>query len=186
MTTETIANTRAAARDHLLERVRQAAAERLTAIEGGPLDGIEVLSAGTLDEVLGAVRAEELPPLDLHTAEVLSDSTPALVLVWAACPRCGIRQLLSAEISPRLVVEASAELSLRARSKARSHVCGQLPLKVGPEADGQASFELEDIIGEEAGVEAEAEPVGDPCPFPGCALEAEHAGDHEIPGPDEP
>jgi hypothetical protein len=193
VTTETIPNTRAAQRAHLVERVREMAAEQLTAIEGGPLDGIEVLSAGKLEEVLAAVGTEVLPPLDLHTAEVVADSIAAIVLVWAACPRCGVRQLLTAEITPRLTIDpTSTELSLRARSKARGHICGQLPIQVGP--DGQGSFELDDIIGTgEPGEGIEVPPDGttaelvvEPCPFPGCGLAADHRGDHIVPPVAEP
>jgi len=64
------------------------------------------------------------------------------------CPRCGLPASVAVEISPELRVDTQGgSLHLKAKSKAASHSCGQL-LALG-QVDGQESFELEDIIGDD-------------------------------------
>lgn len=179
-----VTDTRAALREALLADLEQAIDERSQTLESGPLEGLVVISAGHVDEVFAEARQADLPELDDTTAEV---RTPATVFVLAECPRCHIGQTISVEMEPQLVVSRDgSELKLKARAKSRTHVCGQLPLPVGA-ADGQGSFELEDIT--RTPFDADGR-VGNPveetdtpldlgrCPYPGCDLVAEHGGAH--------
>lgn len=136
-------STRATFRDHLLETVTDRLTERSVPIEGGPLDGVNVVSAGTIEEVIAAIRAEPLPPTSERDAEV---RTPAYIAVTAYCPRCGQPSLSSVTITPELRVDADGgEIHLKAKALAVTHVCGQLPLPVGD--SGQLAMDLADIIG---------------------------------------
>jgi hypothetical protein len=109
----------------------------------GEWDGVPVVTAKDLADVFATIFGTELPPPDESSAEV---RTPATVLVSAECPRCFIPQTIAMTVGPELRVNADgSELRLRAKAKAVSHVCGQLPL---PVADvDQGSFALEDIVG---------------------------------------
>jgi hypothetical protein len=168
----------------LVARITEGLISRQQTIESGPLEGLEVISAGHVAEVLGMALREPLPPYSITTAEV---ATPATLVVTAFCPRCRLPALMLMSVTSQLVVEAGGgELRLKGHTKAVSHVCGQLALPIGPE--GQASFELEDIVGEDdALTEGERTESGIPltiCPFPGCILREEHEGDHDVPPAD--
>lgn len=109
-------------------------------LPSGPLEGEKVV---LMSDITWALN-EPFPPVSDHGAEV---STPARVVVWANCPRCGQSGALSVEITPELRVDTSGgELHLKAKSKPVSHTCGQMRLAEG---NGQGSFDLEDIIGED-------------------------------------
>jgi hypothetical protein len=110
-------------------------------IPSGPLEGQRVVLWDDIRWALG----EPFPPASDHGAEV---ATPARVVVWAACPRCGISAPVAVELRPELRVDDhSGALHVKAKAKPASHSCGQLTLD-GPE--GQGSFELEDIIGDDS------------------------------------
>lgn len=191
MSTAIVANTRAAQRVALLEEVRHALTARQVAIQGGALDGVEVVSEGNIREALDEVARAELPALDATTAEV---NTPASVVVNAECPRCHIAQALGVVITPVLTVDPDGS-AIRLKVKgagmpaSHTHICGQLPL---PRADEPGLFELADITkGETLDPEDQDDGVDDEqdaptpkallpetCPFPGCTRPVEHDGEH--------
>ena len=109
-------------------------------IEGGPLDGILVVSMGTLrDQISGALMVELPSPSDRH-AEV---RTPASVFVSAICPECGLPVEIVVNLSPALAVDNDgAELSVKAKSKARVHVHGQLSLP----SENHDQLGLDDVV----------------------------------------
>jgi hypothetical protein len=145
-----ITNTREALRRDLVDGLRAKAAEKMTEIESGPLEGIEVISAGHLSDALDELLAEPLRPPSEQSAEVV---TPAVALVWAMCPRCHLPATISLQIEPELRVDAQgSEIRLRAKAKAKTHVCGQTVLDVKT-TDGQEAFELENIVRPEGAVE---------------------------------
>lgn len=112
------------------------------AIEGGPLDGIEVVSLGTLRDQVTAALLIDLPPASDKYAEV---TTPAHVVVSAVCPECHLPVDIGVKLSPRLTVEGNTtELSVKAKSKAVNHMHGQQQLNV---PEGQEDFGLDDIAG---------------------------------------
>lgn len=112
------------------------------AIEGGPLDGIEVVSLGTLRDQVTAALLVDLPPASDRYAEV---TTPAHITVDAVCPECHLPVSIGVKLAPRLTVEGnSTELSIKAKSKAVAHMHGQQPLNV---PEGQEDFGLDDIAG---------------------------------------
>lgn len=181
--TTPIPDTRSALRYRIVEAIRAGGEERAQELEGGPLDGVHVVTAGNLEQILGTVLTEPLPPVDEHTGEVLAGRDPAVLTVWAECPRCGIAQTLLVTISPQLVIDVDgSELKLKAKSKGHFHACGQLTLEGATDTD-QESFGLEDIIGDQPATIPEM--VAELCNAPfgtklalRCRLPAFHAGDH--------
>jgi hypothetical protein len=167
--TEKAWETRRQFRDDLLDSLRDRLAEVGETVESGPLEGVHIVTRAQWMDVIYEISNIPLPPVDDHTAEVVTGAT---VLVWAKCPRCHIAGAIALTIEPELRVDdASAELRLRAKAKPRTHVCGQLTIPVGPPVEGQESFELEDIVGD-----AESDPEF--CPWPGCEGESGHQGAH--------
>lgn len=114
---------------------------------------LEVITRGNLRAAIAAVFDEPLPPTDVKTAEVAASHEAAFISVWAYCPRCGLPATIPLSVSPQLVVDTtSAELKLKAKSKGRIHVCGQLPIQVAPDPDGQLeAFETEPLESEGTG-----------------------------------
>ena len=113
-----------------------------------------VVTERDLREALNAAFTEPLPPPDEHEVEV---STPATVRVTAVCPNCKqLSLLLLTEVQPDLTIhsDGTRELKLAFKNKARLHTCGQLPLPVGRNGNGQVS--LDEAIDDE-GDEGEPE-----------------------------
>lgn len=111
-----------------------------TTIEGGPLDGIQVISLGKLRDVVVQHLQVELPPPTDKYAEV---STPATIATSTICPECRQPTEIVVKLHPRLTVEGnSTELAVKAKSKSVPHMHGQLPLGV---PEGQET--LEDAVG---------------------------------------
>jgi hypothetical protein len=134
--------TRVEVRTYVLEDLVARLEAAAVPMEGGPLDGIAVVSMGTLRQEVAAVYDEDLPSPSEHRAEV---QTPAIIVVSAVCPECRLPSEIVVGLSPTLTVDNDgAELAVKAKSKARVHVCGQMPLPVGD----QQSFDLEDVVGE--------------------------------------
>lgn len=108
-------------------------------IEGGPLDGISVVSMGVLrDQVTGSLMVKLEPPSDRY-AEV---RTPATITVSAVCPECDLPVVIGVKLGPKLTVDDDgAELSIKASSKGMAHIHGQLTL---PTEDGQLG--LDDVV----------------------------------------
>lgn len=127
---------RRATLDDIIGRCESAA----TVIEGGPLDGVKVVSLGTLrDQVTGSLMVK-LPPPSEKFAEV---QTPATITVSALCPECALPTEIVVKLSPQLTVtNDGAELSVKAKAKARVHVHNQLSLP--EEADGQLG--MDDVV----------------------------------------
>ena len=145
-------------------------------IEGGPLDGIRVVSAGNFGDVL-SVFDVRLPAPSEHEVEV---STPATVHVAAVCPKCDIPNPITLLVSPELRVDdTGSELRIKARAKARLHVCGQLPLPEEAEAGDQQAFELDDIVRPEDQLSADEQAQAD---IASDAAADEEARDQEIAG----
>ena len=125
-------------RAHYREQLQQKSQE----LSSGPLEGTRVVLMEDVSWILG----EPFPPASDNGAEV---ATPARVVVWAICPRCGMAGSLAVELTPELRVDShGGSLHLKAKSKPVSHLCGQLT--IGGTTDGQSSFELEDIIGDDS------------------------------------
>lgn len=127
-------------RQAVVDVLRRRLTDRLQDVEGGAWDGVRVVTAKDLDEALGT----ELPPASEFSAEI---QTPGWVTVAAVCPRCGIANSIGLDVRAELLIESggSAELRLKGKSKARTHVCGQTTLDAA-ETD-QQSFDLSDIVG---------------------------------------
>jgi len=127
---------RRAALDDIVARCELAS----TVMEGGPLDGIKVVSIGVLrDQVSGALMVK-LPPPPSTWAEV---ATPATIVTSVICPECALPQVITVKLGPKLTVDDDgAELSVKANSKGSVHVHGQLSL------DGEAGDQLgmDDVV----------------------------------------
>jgi hypothetical protein len=197
-------------RDGLREAIRFDLGEALEAalqtIPSGEWDGVRVVTKKDLDAALSAIFDAPLPPPSETTAEV---QTPATVVVTAECPRCFIPNEITMTVGPELRVSADgSELRLKAKAKAHTHICGQLPLEIGGKTTiaDQADFALGDIIGDEDDLEGDqaiadvaegahdliqaveasgsadlpnGEATDDPaCDWPGCTRHAFHRGKH--------
>jgi hypothetical protein len=146
------------------------AVEQAAAAMDEAFRAVPVITRRDVDEALAAIFGQAMPMPDDTAAEV---RTPASVIVFAICPRCGLAQPIAMTIHPELLVsEDGSELRIKAKAKARTHICGQLPLPVGPESEVQTELNLE----------AEVTASEDDCPFPGCSQPAEHEGDHDEAG----
>ena len=181
--------TRESFRRDMLDFIGEAARTGAVAIEGGALDGIEVLSLGKIEELLGIVAELPIPPVSDRYAEI---RTPATVYVDAFCPRCFLPGQMVMTVGAELRVDSEkAELRLKAKASGRPHSCGQLVLATVVEAQASiddAIAEAQDIIDavvtdtaaadEPQTDDAPSEP--EPCPFPGCTLYAEHDSGHLI------
>lgn len=133
--------TRDALRHAVLRDLLSRADIASTEIEGGPLDGIKVVSIGMLRDLVVEHLQVDLPPPSEKFAEVV---TPAKVSVAAICPDCHLPAGIIVNLTPQLTVtNEGAELAVKAKSKARVHVCGQQSLPLEDEA-GQAT--LDDAI----------------------------------------
>jgi hypothetical protein len=103
---------------------------------------IPVLTRLAVDQALNAIFSQPIPMPDELAAEV---HTPAIVYVWAVCPRCGLAQPISMTVHPELLIDDSgSELRIKAKAKGRTHICGQMPLPVSDEAEGQQELPLDE------------------------------------------
>jgi len=140
---------------------------RLVPLEGGPLDGTLMMSAGVMQEAIASVPE---PPPDEHQAEL---ATPATVYLDAMCHICGERTRVMVRLeSKTLVDDKRRTIAAKVDTAAADHLCGQLPLTVGPEVEGQSAFDWTIPVGDvledpvhvadmlhRVGVEASAEAV---------------------------
>jgi hypothetical protein len=155
----------------LEDRLRDGLLEAEVDVVGGPMDGVAVVTHAAWSSLLSGLTSEPLPPVSDHAAEVITHAT---ITVWAVCPRCKIAGPILVTIEPELRVDdAGGELRVKAKAKARTHVCGQLTIPSAPQVEGQESFDLADIVDE---TDAESDPES--CPWPGCEGEAGHQGAH--------
>ena len=126
-------------RDTLRRRVDQATHAALEPVPGGEWDGMEVLRRKVLEEIIHDFAAADPEPLPT-SAEV---RTPGRVFVEAICPICAIPARVLVEIHAELVVDEDGRtIKAKASSKSSSHVCGQLPLEPGEDADQMSLSEL--------------------------------------------
>lgn len=106
--------------------VRIALEERLIPVEGGPLDGIRVITEGNLAEALAAV---EMPPIDEHAADL---ATPATVYLSALCHICGQRAIVDIGLESKTLVDDKRRvLSAKVDAGSVVHICGQMTLPTG-------------------------------------------------------
>lgn len=106
---------------------------RVQQVEGGPWDGVPVITEKDLDVAFG----EALPPPSARGVEV---QTPARIVVLAVCPRCHIPQQIALFVSPKLEIDDErTTLKLVAKAKSMGHTCGQQPLPLPVE--GQTALE---------------------------------------------
>jgi hypothetical protein len=157
--------TRSQFRRDLITRLDELLIAAEHTVEGGPEDGVTVVTHKAWAEVLRAIAFAPLPAIDRHYAEVV---TGANVTVWCVCPRCGIPAPILMHIDPELRVDtSSAELRLKAKAKPRSHLCGQLTIPApGPEVEGQESLNLEEMIGPRCGKPIGGEEADEFCHLP--------------------
>lgn len=128
---------RRAVTDDIIARCELAA----QTIEGGPLDGVLVVSMGTLrDQVSGHLMVALGAPSERH-AEV---KTPATIFTSALCPECDLPVEITVKLTSALAVDDDgAELGVKAKSKARVHVHGQLSLS---ETDAVDQAGMDDVV----------------------------------------
>lgn len=166
--------TRTALVANLKNEFDDAVKERTQEVQGGSWDGVPVLTIPSIEEVRKAVFLRPVPPPSEHQGEVI---TPALVLVHVVCPNCSRVNAIPVYLTPSLTITgAGSELAVKAKSKARFHMCDR------PEAD-EVPEELGMLLGgdQDEGSEDESEAPAaerEGCPAPGCSLLAEHPGDH--------
>lgn len=128
---------RRATADDIVGRAQIAA----VAIEGGELDGVEVVSLGTLRTVVMESLGVKLPPPSDRFAEV---TTPATITVSTICPECSLATELVVKLAPQLTVtNDGAEINVKAKVKARVHVLGQLSLA---EDDDNEQLGMDDVV----------------------------------------
>lgn len=149
-------STRAVFRDDLERNLTTLLKDAERKVEGGSWDGVPVVTRKDLDEAIAAVFDAPLPPPSVIRVEV---KTPATVVVSAECPKCHMSAVIPAVITAVLEVDdTGGELKLKAKSKKRTHVCGQATLDdAAAAADGQMGFELDDIVqpGDEPAIDPE-------------------------------
>lgn len=106
-------------------------------LAGGDRDGEAVAFVTVAD--LARIKEEiEVPRPTANYGEVRA---PASITVEAPCPQCGIASPILVRLLPHLSVDPDgADLSVKAKGKARPHLCGQLVMEVGPEVDGQQTL----------------------------------------------
>jgi hypothetical protein len=128
--------TRDAVRSATLDDIVGRAQVAAVAIEGGALDGIEVVSLDTLRQLALDAAAVKLPPVSEHFAEV---TTPGSVTVHALCPECKEPAKIVVLLNARLTVEDGVmKLAVKGKSKDLTHLHGQMPLT---EAPGQTTVD---------------------------------------------
>lgn len=136
---------RRALRDHYHEAMKDAIASKRADVPGGEWDGVPVVTEKDLFDSLATIFFGPPPEAGDDFAEVV---TPANVLVHAECPRCGIPAEINVQIGAVLTVDSDgAELSAKSKGKARTHVCGQLPLPTAGETIAGDQMNLSDWIG---------------------------------------
>jgi len=117
--------------------LKDALEARLVPIEGGPLDGQLVMSAGVMQEAIAAVPE---PPPDEHTAEL---QTPATIYVWLRCHLCGEQSASQVRIESKTMVDDKRRtIAPKVDASTVDHICGQINMySVGPEVEGQEEFD---------------------------------------------
>lgn len=125
-------------RDLLVRRFDQATHAALEPIPEGAIDktdpddpldwsGMQVVRRKELERVIGDLRKADVEPSPAETEL----RTPGIVFVDAVCPRCDIPARILVSLRAELVVsDEGATVGVKAKSKASSHVCGQMPLEV--------------------------------------------------------
>ena len=125
-------------REELADHLHDALLEAATTLEGGPLDGREVVE---LEEVNRIFMRENWPSINFHGGDV---RTPSRVVVESGCPRCYQTSSILMTIDTELRVDHSGStLRLHAKAKPASHTCGQVSAELG--ANGQEAFDFAEL-----------------------------------------
>lgn len=131
--------------------LKSALEDRLVPVEGGPLDGQLIMSAGVMQEAIASVL---FPPTDEYVAEV---RTPATIYIDLLCHICGesTRSTVNIE-SKTLVDDKRRTIAPKIDADTVAHMCGQMPLPVGGSdrsVEGQEGFDwtipVEQSIGDD-------------------------------------
>jgi hypothetical protein len=127
-------------RSVLQRRFDQAAHAALEDVPGGEWDGMQVLRRKELERVIHDLASADPDPI----ATVAEVETPATVFVDALCPRCELPTRILVILGTELVTTVDgSEIKVKAKAKASSHTCFQLPLE--PSDDEQ--MRLADLTG---------------------------------------
>jgi hypothetical protein len=127
----------------LQRRFDQMTHAALEAVPGGEWHGMDVLRRKELERIVHEFAAADPEPL----STVAELETPGTVFLDAICPRCDIPTRILVTLHTELVVsEEGASIHAKAKSKASSHICGQLPLTPAGD-DDQEQMRLADLIG---------------------------------------
>lgn len=127
-------------RESLADHLHEAILEAATTIEGGPLDGREVVE---LEQVNRIFLRENWPPIDFGGADV---RTPARIVVEARCPKCYQTASILMTVNPILTVDQhTSTLKLKATAKPATHTCGQVSAELGANGAEQIVFDFEEL-----------------------------------------
>lgn len=120
---------------------------------------VPVVTVRDLGEALEAAFSQPLPELTENEAEITCVDGPAIVTVIGQCGFCGVaidHQLTEIDIETvKHGRGGTTETKAKAKTKARVHTCGQLPLPVA-RSNGQAKGQLVAFTGGQAGGSASA------------------------------
>lgn len=138
--------------------------EKFEAVNGGPLDGISIVSRGNFDDVWRAFWDDFEMPLPSDNAAELR--TPGRVVLALVCPECGEQSPASVRLHAVHTADGSKRtLKVKGMTTAVDHVHGQQSL---PEAKadevGTEPFELSDITGDVSAVPEDADAPADDKP----------------------
>jgi len=119
--------TRESFRRAITEDIIGRAQAAAVAVDGkGPLKGVEVVSLGTLRQVVLDHLQVTLPPPSEHHAEV---TAPATVTVTNLCPNCHLPiKTVARATSVLTMTDDGQEISTKVKTKPAPHLCGQLQL----------------------------------------------------------
>lgn len=136
-----------------VQAIQEAIMESMEVMPSGPQEGLRFVTENSL---VDAFMHTPLPPLREYVAEVATNGT---VYVTAKCPRCNESAPIRLEIGVVLTQDDDgATLKLKGRSKAVTHLCGQMYLDKRVDEHGDTSFTLADIIGAATDPATEDEP----------------------------
>ena len=139
MSLDDVIASRRGVRDAYRDAVLDAARARLEDVPGGEWDGVPALTEPKLLDLVADVFDRDPPLPSENHAEV---RTPAVITVAAICPQCDLPTTVLASVSAQLVVDLDgAEVTVKTKSKARSHICYQAELPLGgTDVDGLAQM----------------------------------------------
>lgn len=154
-------------REALADALHAALLDAVLTVDGGELDGTEVVKVSEIGRVF---QRSNWPELNVHGADA---RTPARVVVTAECPNCHETAAILVNLSAQLTVtDAGSALKVAASTKATSHLCGQTSAEL---EDGQVT--IADLLGSATADETDEDTA------PPSADECEHAAtEHGVDG----